>query len=715
MSTSALITPIVAPMGDFSGGAPGGADGTAPGTIPASPASPAAAGPLAAAYTPTYDPNSPTPYVAPNLPQTVQPIPNQLPDQREPSQQELGAARGAGTAAYLGNQIMRGYMQGKAVRDLRNAVQVHQQSTGLQSIYNDAAQQLQTMAQTGVPPDSPEFQKAQQHVQASWQSLMDFYGQHVEKPGKGKNGQQSTMQKIQEAFQSQDPAKVSSAVYEGLQVTGPPVLHQIAPYLTPAYQAKVQQRAATAGATAEVAQSTAQNQVELQRLLSLPSDQQTPETQDRIMQLKYGISKGTALPPNMTWKVMPAAQAFKGDDGQWYRPQINGIGGSRMAPLGPDYQPSAAELKEAPGHTFKDKDDVWYTYSLGRDGNPDPTTVKPLSAAVAAGPVNRSSDAQRLVQVGDQWITKDVHSSSTTTRGTPGAAGTPAPLPPGAAAQTPIAIPAAAAPAGTTQPATAAPSATAPTPAQSAAPPPPAPPPASAARPVATGAAPPVTRPPNLNAAFQTLPGLAPKNSAVGMKETPQEGSAYRMIQDSFGNIDKSLAMLAPIKNEGGLLDALKQQGKYSIYRHGISMGPLSDALNQMTALQQITGGAAWTKAGRNVTVFNKALEHLPDPSTDSPGLMYDKISTLKNIYVDQLADRYARMQQAMPAGTSLQVPTIVWNRLQQRQAAANPQPPAAQPLAGYKYSQTNHTTGQRVGSNDGIHWIDSKTGKAVK
>lgn len=664
------------------------------------------------ALQPAYDPNSPTPYTPMPLPQTVEPVPNQLADQAQPSVQELGAGgRGLGAAAYLGNQLLRGWMQGKATADLRRAVQLHQQSTGLQSIYNDAAQQLQTMAQAGIDPNSPEFQKAQQHVQASWQSLMDFYGQHVEQPGKGKNGQLSTMQKLQQAFQSQDPAKVSSAVYEGLQQTGPPVLHQIQPYLTPAYQARVQQRAQTLGATATAAQQTAENQAELQRLLSLPAEQQTPETQDRIMQLKYGISKGTALPPTMTWKTMPGSQAFLNDsDGQWYRPQVNGIGQSRMEIL-PGYQPSAAELREAPGHTFL-RNGVWYTYSLGRNGKPDPTTVRPLSMTAAAGPLTTTSNTMKVVQQPD-GSTVLVPVQQTSTRvyggGTPGSV----PVPPAAGAQPASATPAAtAAPVmpGATTPAPAPAAATVPAPAATAVAP------ASAVPTAAASATAPASR------SIAPLPGqflqaarafhptaggarvLGP-GTPVGGKLPTQELQSYHAMQDTLPVIAQVKAMLEPVRNDNGLWDGLSQRASAGLYGAGFNPGPLQTAIQQYGAFVRVAGASPWSKVGRGKYIYDQVVQHLPDPAKDTPSLMYQKLSDLQDIFQTEMGAEQRRMA-AMSGGGGSKPATG---------AGLGNAPAPATASVTYKQTATG-PGGHRIGSNDnGQTWYDLATGKQVQ
>lgn len=728
--TSSTITPFVSYPDDNGSSTPtvGGSGDASSASADTTGTGSAPSGGTPATYQPGYDPNNPTPYQALPLPQTTQPIPNPLPQQDEPSQQELGAARTAGAAAYMGNQILRGYMQGKAVRDARNAIQVQKQSTGLQSIYSDAAQQLHTMAAAGVDPNSPEFQKAKDHVDASWNSLMDFYGQHVEKPGKGKNGQQSVMQKLQSAFQSQDPAQVSSAVYEGLKITGPPVLHQIAPMLTPAYQAKVQQRAQTAGTVAETAQKTAANQKELQDLLSDPN--QTPEKQDRIMQIKYGISKGTTLPPTMTWKSLPGAQIYQGNDGNYYKPEINGLGQTRQTQLDSSFVPSTTMLKGIP-KTFQDKG-VWYTYQVDQQGKALPNTVKPLSSAVAAGSVNTTSNVVKMVTQPDGSIVPvTVQNSSTRTHGGGGQA---APVAPGVTTTAPGAATAGATPGGTT---TAMP---APSPAASTLPPtaptgeqpvdtasvaPAAPPPAVSATPAATvhaptpgtnGATPLTSHPaaPAISRPHVMSNGVVSIGAPIGGKLPGQELQSYHAMQDTAPVIKDVMKMLEPFKNDNGPLDGLDQRAKSMGYQQGFNTGALNTAIQQYTAFVRIAGAAPWSKVGRGQKIFSEIVQHLPDPSKDTPSLMYQKMADMQHIYAGQMAEMQDRVKDMSAGGQvprSMQAATGTPGTAA-TSAAAAASAPVVKPAPPKDMQQPTY-----IKASDGyFHWVPgAKLGDARK
>jgi hypothetical protein len=86
-----------------------------------------------------------------------------------------------------------------------------------------------------------------------------------------------------------DPQDALQAVYQGAVATGPPVFHQIAPYLSPAYQAQQKQAAQTRGTIAQTGALTAQNQQTVEqatadrnRILGIPEEQRTQEDKQKL-------------------------------------------------------------------------------------------------------------------------------------------------------------------------------------------------------------------------------------------------------------------------------------------------------------------------------------------------------------------------------------------------------------------------------------------------
>jgi hypothetical protein len=239
-----------------------GFPGTSPTPTPA-PAAPGAA----------YNPLSAQPYTPPTA-NPVEPVPQAQP--LGPNQQAPGAANHAGAASYLGDQILRGYMQGKAQAQMIQAAKLYKQSSGLQKNLDMASQQYYNLAKSGKDPNSPEMQDAKTQVDAAWQANMDFMKQHVagqqldKKTGQLKPQQGSILERI---FKSDDPAAQSLAVYQGAQALGPPVYHQAAPFLTPQYQQYMKTQAQTAALTGQnelaTQQTTAQKNVLQQELNTL--------------------------------------------------------------------------------------------------------------------------------------------------------------------------------------------------------------------------------------------------------------------------------------------------------------------------------------------------------------------------------------------------------------------------------------------------------------
>lgn len=256
-----------------------------------------------------FDPTKP--YQAPVLPQ-VSAAPPVLPQGPEP--EANGASKTGASIAYGLDKALRGYMTGKAQGQAVAAFNLNKQTTALQGLYNDQAQQYLNLAKSGAPPD--QIKEAQDRMNAAWQSYMGFVGQHVQPAqGAGKGGKSQAQQGnlLQRIFAPTDPAQVPSAVYEAMQKMGPPVAHDAAPYLTPQYQAQLQaRRAQTVAQTqgvmdqAAVSHVAAQNELRYQELANKTS--RTPEEDQELSNLAVSTGKADA---GLQRAVSDAAQSLK--------------------------------------------------------------------------------------------------------------------------------------------------------------------------------------------------------------------------------------------------------------------------------------------------------------------------------------------------------------------------------------------------------------------
>jgi len=259
MPAGAVETGTDEGVGQATAAAPPPEASAAPATTP-TPA-PVAANPEA------YNPLAAQPYSAPVAnPVTPLPQPNLGPDP-----QANGAVTHAGAAAYGIDQVLRGFMRGRAQAQAINAIQLQKQSTGLQQNLDAASREYYALSQAGTDPNSQQMQDAKSRVDAAWQSNMDFMKQHVageqidKKTGQLKPQSGSILSRL---TQSQDPAAQSVAAYQAAQKLGPPVYHQTAAFQTPQYQAYARTQAQTAGITAQGQLATAQEGLEQQRLES---------------------------------------------------------------------------------------------------------------------------------------------------------------------------------------------------------------------------------------------------------------------------------------------------------------------------------------------------------------------------------------------------------------------------------------------------------------
>lgn len=347
--------------------------------------SPAPAPSPSPTYTPSVDPNSASPYQSLSLP-TVAPTGGVAaslgPAQTPPN---LGAASRTGGIGYIADRVLRGALQGHQAAVQQQADQFNKKLGAQQQIYNDQAGQYLKLVQTGADPQSQEVKDAQNRAMASWQAMMQTIGSRIPQTKQGKSGSGQGKPGgpgiLQQALDGSDPTQALGAWYQIAQQTGPSFVHQAAPYLTPAYQAKVQQRAATQGAGAETQQLTAENQAERQRLLSL--DNPTEAQQNRIYQLTYGTNpKSTTLPQALTWKSLPKSVPFKSEDGQWMQTMTNPLGQTKNVALPAGFVPPVSALK---GLTRFEQTQggQWETYQTDAQGQEIDGTRKPISTTAA--------------------------------------------------------------------------------------------------------------------------------------------------------------------------------------------------------------------------------------------------------------------------------------------------------------------------------------------
>lgn len=297
----ALDPSQVSPIGRIPGG--GAPSDVPPGTIdpstlppsfyPQVPAQgdPNATSPVGAPPTslPTLNPNN-SPYSPLNLPDiSPRQYSGALP-QEEPVQ-NLGAVSHAGAVAYLADKVLRGAVQGIDAAHAYQAAQTNKKLAAQQSIYNDQASQLYKMAQAGIDPNSQEYKDAYNRTLTSWQAMMQSIGEKIPQ-------QQGGTSKKSKAGSGMDPLQ---AVYQGAISTGPPVFHQVQPFLTPEYRAKVGVASATQGAQgqaglvqAQAGVTAAQSEAQLEsikqernQLLAKPN--RTPEDEERINQLTQAL------------------------------------------------------------------------------------------------------------------------------------------------------------------------------------------------------------------------------------------------------------------------------------------------------------------------------------------------------------------------------------------------------------------------------------------
>ena len=590
---------------------------------------------------PGYDPNNPQPYQdqsqipgVSNIPSAASALPPEEPIQH------LGAVTPAGAGAYVADKLFRGYLQGRAVADMRKAVELQKTSTGLNALYHTAAENLYNLAQKGVDPQSDEFLAARNQANAAWQAQIDFLGQHIQaqktdkKTGKQVPDQGNLLQRI---FKPNDPAEIAPAIYEGMQKTGPPVFHQIAPFLTPDYQAKVQQRAQTQGTAAQTAQTVQQNQQTMAAnkqefdQLNSSTTPLTPQQEQRKQQLYNAItlnpSTAAGAPnPGTKWLPIPGSRPYEKDpgSGQYYmavRNPTNGAVVDRLMP--PDFKPTPTSVMQGRPAWSKDETGKYYQALYSKDTDQElPGTrnygVQPPRNIV--GNLNSSShtDANGVTTKTSAWAgpaagpaeptsatppaAPGAQPSATTTTPAPQSNTTAPPLQPhpgqgtsGALHTLPPNVPKFAAPIDPSKPSVApyAPNGwpTDPNPNV----------PGWAYR-LNTGQAKQSDVPSSLRSSVSNY--MTKNNIETVLPETAALQNSEAAMKDVAPALTTAMNLLEPYKDQGGLFDALGQRMKYGEYKIGMNPGPVQTAINQWTAFAKIAAASPWSKVGRGITIF---------------------------------------------------------------------------------------------------------------
>src|SRR5438105_4647182 len=154
-----------------------------------------------------------------------------------------GATGALGTAAFLATNILRGYAQGKAAVQARQAMVMKRTADGLWQAYDLTARnyysQYEATLEAGKDPDKdPGVQAAQAGRDASWAAWYKFHAGMIggqEKGKRKKNGQagqvgqtgqpggpQAQQGPSMEDLKSPDPQVRAQAIAEFLKRAGPP-------------------------------------------------------------------------------------------------------------------------------------------------------------------------------------------------------------------------------------------------------------------------------------------------------------------------------------------------------------------------------------------------------------------------------------------------------------------------------------------------------------
>lgn len=241
-----------------------------------------------------YSPTAEQPYQPYQAPEPQQPV---VPEYvKQPGYQFTGApTTKVGAVAGVLDNIFRGYMRGRVEGDMKKAIDIKRKTDNLQNSYNQDAELLYKMAQSGTDPNSPEYKQAVSAVQGSWDALHDWVGQHVngeqtKKGKKTKSAQQAQSDPLAD-LKSEDPNVRAQALYALQKKMGPPILWQIKQFQTP--EAQAARQASQMGAENSLRHQQAQKDYD--DLAGKPPDQLTDAEKTKLAN-----SRAILFPPRQT-------------------------------------------------------------------------------------------------------------------------------------------------------------------------------------------------------------------------------------------------------------------------------------------------------------------------------------------------------------------------------------------------------------------------------
>jgi hypothetical protein len=328
-----------------------------------------------------YDPANPQPYTAPQLPDVVTPTIQQA----ESKEQEFapniqrGPMNRLGGFAELGDNLFRGYMRGRAERTVKDAVKFKKQDDAYQYGYQVSSQNYLSVTNGGLPPDQlkqvrsgqkpagmsdDDFKQVQQAVgavDASYNSLMQFRGQHIpgvdDKSGKkNKKTQKETATDPLQMLTSTDPQQKMQGAYALMLKMGPGVYYQHGD------QKAAQQRRDTSSMENQNEFDSAKRQHDIYALQAIPANQRTPEQQAQL-------TEWTTKPI----QPQPGDEKLKAQDAIYKKVSED-----------PNYQPSESEMRvmgwQGKTQFLKGKNGELIVTSIEPDGQPSYEVLRPGEA-----------------------------------------------------------------------------------------------------------------------------------------------------------------------------------------------------------------------------------------------------------------------------------------------------------------------------------------------
>lgn len=260
-----------------------------------------------------YDPTNPTPYQAYQPPEGSQPQPSPMAPPNQPFQFSGAPISKLGAVAGVLDNVLRGYMQGKAQHADKVAKEFKTKIENAQASHSQDVQRLDELMAAGVSPTDPQYVQAKNSSEGSWSYLMDLRekvaigpdGDKKKKSSKKKPDQaqpqqaspfgqppQSPQQQLQEQkkqqmqqlyqdAQSTDP-KVKVAAYWQIQkLMGSPVSYRTKYYESPEYQAQMKAQTENANLSGSVETG------DLQHRKSIQDSQGIMDTYNKIPQSQW--------------------------------------------------------------------------------------------------------------------------------------------------------------------------------------------------------------------------------------------------------------------------------------------------------------------------------------------------------------------------------------------------------------------------------------------